>query len=119
MSQGESARIQTSSISGNPEQYLIDPTSEEAQQVIQQQQEQVQQQAQAQQAQQERILGLQEDLERMKDETNRYIQETKTRFDYYKADLDAEIKEAEITVEGIIKTEQQNNALPMQETSEL
>lgn len=93
--------VKASNIGQNPEEYLIDPNSEEAQQAAQQQQQSQQQQMQQQQQQQEEILALQKELEEMKDATDRYKVDTQTQFDYYKTNIEAQIKEAELTVQGL------------------
>ena len=67
----------------NPEQYLIDPTSPEAQQAAQAQQQSQQQQMQMQLQMQQKV----EDLERWK-------HESELAYKYYDTTLDAEIKEA-------------------------
>jgi len=37
----------------------------------------------------------------MKDATDRYKVDTQTQFDYYKTNIEAQIKEAELTVQGL------------------
>jgi hypothetical protein len=39
----------------------------------------------------------------MKDATNRWQTAVETQFDYYKTDLEAETKEAEMTAKGVVE----------------
>ena len=81
----------------NCEQYLTDPSSDEARMAAQQSQEQ--QAALAQQQQQ--LLAMQIQLEERKLALEKYKADQSTYADIYKADLQADLKETELTTEGI------------------
>jgi len=90
---------------GDPTQYLIDPTSPEAQQAAQQQQ-QSQQQA-AQQAKQDALEML-----KAQADANRYEKQPEIEWKYYDTDTDAGLKEAEITAKAVIETKKLNKPEP-------
>lgn len=79
-----------------PEQYLIDPTSPEAQQAGQQKAQQAQQQAQQQQQQ---IQQLQEKIQAFELEK----QARDLRYKVWSDQLDAEVKEAQMTADNVVK----------------
>lgn len=84
-----------------PEQYLIDPNSPEAQQAANQQAQQAQQQMQQQQQQ---IEKLQAQIQAFELEKQRRDLEYKTWSDQ----LDAEVQEAKITADNVVKMKQIN-----------
>jgi len=90
---------------GAPEEYLIDPRSEEAQQAGQQAAQQAQQQQQQADAMQQEIIGV----EKAKVAQDKYKTDKEIEFKYFDARLDAEIKEAEITTDAILETEKNAN----------
>lgn len=83
----------------NPEAYFVNPETPEAQQAQQAQAQAQQQQQQAQQA----ILQAQLQIEQGKNENQRLKIEYDNRFNYYNAQLNAEIKEAEIVGDASTK----------------
>jgi len=93
--------IKASDIGGNPEEFISDPTSENAQKIMQQAQQQQAQQAQAEREDAQRILQVQQEVERVKSETQKEIARLKTDFDYYRVNQDMEVKEAELTLRGL------------------
>lgn len=84
-----------------PEQYLIDPTSPEAQQAMQQKAESQQQQMQAQQAQIQQLQKQVQDFELEK-------QSRDLRYKVWSDQLDAEVKEAQMTADNVVKMKQIN-----------
>lgn len=102
--------IRAANLGPNPEEYLIDPASDEAQAAAKQQQQSQQQQQQAMQQQQKEMMDLQRQIEAMKDATDRWQTETETRFKYYDANLDAEIQEAKIVGDGVVQLTKDANA---------
>jgi hypothetical protein len=81
-----------------PQEYLIDPTSPEAQQAQQQQAQAAQQQAQ-QQAQQ--MLAIQTQLIKTQGEVDARKQERELRYKVWSDQLDAEVQEAKITGDAV------------------
>lgn len=81
----------------NPERYLIHPQSPQAQQAMAGQA----QQAQEQQQQQAQLAQMQMQLEQQKLELDKYKHDSELRFKYWDARLDAEVKEAEMTVKAM------------------
>lgn len=90
---------------GAPEEYLIDPNSQEAQQAGQQQSQQQQQQQAKADKMQEEILAI----EQGKIAQDKYQVDKELEFKYFDSRLDAEIKEAEITTDAILETEKNAN----------
>ena len=97
---------------GAPDEYLIDPQSEEAQQAAQQQSQQQQQM----QAQQEQLMQQQVQLEQMKIDMDKYKVDKEVEWKYYDTNMDAEVKEADMTTKAILETEKLNNETVQQET---
>jgi len=97
--------IRAQEITDHPEEYLIDPTSEQAQQAIQQQaQAQQEQQQAAQQAAMEaeqRAADLQIQLQEMSDKNDVLVKELDTKYKYFDALLNAEMEEAKLTVDTV------------------
>ena len=87
----------------NPERYWTDPQSESAQQAAQQAQEQAQQQQQQQQQMMEAQQQFQQQLLQIQSTLDKYKHDTELRFKYWDAQLDAEIKEAEIVGDAATK----------------
>jgi hypothetical protein len=85
---------------GAPDEYLLDPDSQEAAAAAQAQAEQQQQAA----AQQQALIQEQMAIEREKIAQDRYKVDKETAFDYYNANLDAEVSEAEITSKAVLET---------------
>ena len=86
---------------GLPEQYVLNPESEEsmqAQQAISEQQSQMQQM-------QAEMTRMQAQLERQKLEQERYLKEQELQWKYYDTNIDAGVKEAEMTIDGAIERE--------------
>jgi hypothetical protein len=79
-----------------PEQYLIDPTSPEAQQA---QQAQAQQQQQQMQQQQKQIMDLQRQVQAFELEK----QSRDLRYKVWSDQLDAEVEEAKMTADNVVK----------------
>lgn len=109
--------IRAANLGPNPEEYLVDPASEEAKQAQQakdQQQQQMQQQQEAMQQQQNQMaqmaLQLQRQIEVMKDATDRWQTQMQTQYDYYKTNVDAEIQEAEMTSKGVLELNRQDQS---------
>ncbi len=100
--------LKAADITATPEEYLINPESEEAQQAAQQAGQQQQQQQQKMQQQQQQMIEMQVELERMKDATERWKTEIETEFDYYKVQSDADLKEAHLTVDNVTKINIEN-----------
>ena len=94
---------------GQPEEYLIDPSSEEAMQAAQQKDQQAQQAQQAMQAQNQQILQLEKQLEEQKMQLDKYKHDTELRFKYYDVNLDAEVAEAKMTVDNVTKLQSANS----------
>jgi hypothetical protein len=89
---------------GQPEEYLIDPSSEEAQQAIQASQQAAEQAAAEQQQQMQNVM----EIEAAKIAEDRYEKDTEIAWKYYDTNVDAEIQEAKITADSIIKLETAN-----------
>lgn len=90
----------------NPEQYLVDPNSEQSQQAAQQKQQQAQQEAQAAQAQQQEMLQLQKMIELRKadNEDARVMEDGRQhdeelQFKYWEAGQQQALEEAKLTVQ--------------------
>ena len=86
---------------GQPEEYLIDPASEEAQAVSQQNSARAQQQAEQMERMNQVLMQQQRQIEDQKIELDRWKHQTDLAFKYYDANLDAETKEAELTQDMI------------------
>ena len=87
----------------NPEQYFIDPTTEESQKAVAEKQEQ----AQEQETLKKSLMQQAVSLEQMRLAFEKYKQDADLQFKYYDAVLDAEVEEAKITgaaIGDIIKT---------------
>ena len=93
---------------GAPEEYLIDPDSEEGQQAQQQQAQAAQEQQQAMQQMQEQMMQMQQQLEMQKLELDKYKHDTELQYKYYDSNLDAEVDEAKMTADNLVKMEQIN-----------
>jgi hypothetical protein len=89
---------------GNPEEYLVDPDSEEAQQAQQSKAEQAQQQ----QAQQQRMVEQQIAIEQGKIAQDRYKVDQEIAWKYYNTNMDAQVSEADITSKAVLETEKIN-----------
>lgn len=76
----------------NPDQYLIDPASPQAQQAAQQQQQTQQQQQQ-----------MQMQLYQMEKQLEKYQHDTELQFKYFDSILDADVKEGEVLVDAQIE----------------
>lgn len=88
---------------GDASDYLIDPTSEEAQQAAQQKQQQAEQTHQQAMELQQAMIQLTAKIEADKLDMERYTHDTDLRFKYYDARLDAEVDEAKMTVDSVVK----------------
>jgi len=84
-----------------PEQYLIDPTSQEAQQAQQTMAQREQEQAAKMEAMQRQLLEMQHAFELEK-------QSNDIRYKVWSDQLDAEVKEAQITADNVVKIKQLN-----------
>jgi hypothetical protein len=81
---------------GNPDEYLIDPTSPQAMQAQQGKAMQAQAQQRALEQMQAQLVQMQHHFELTK-------QENDLRFKYYDANLNAQVEEAKMTADGIVK----------------
>ena len=88
---------------GDASDYLIDPSSQEAQQAAQQQQQAAQKQSQEAMQLQQAMITLTKQIEDDKLEFDRYKTDQEIRFKYYDANLDAEVNEAKMTSDSIVK----------------
>lgn len=86
---------------GDPTEYLINPNSPEAQQAQQQQAQQAQQQQQQMEQMQQQMIQMQHRFELQK-------QDNELKFKYYDANLDAELKEADMTSKAVIEVKKLN-----------
>jgi hypothetical protein len=86
---------------GDPSEYLIDPDSPEAQQAAQQKAQQAQAQEQEMKQMQAGMIQMQRELEQQKLELDKYKHDSDLRFKYYDANLDADVKEAEMTADAL------------------
>ncbi len=84
----------------NPEQYWLDPDSEQAQAAAKAEGEQQQAQQQAAQQFQQQQQRLQEQLFTLTQQLDKYKHDTDLRFQYDKEALDAEVEEAKIVGEA-------------------
>ena len=85
----------------NPEQYFIDPSSDESKLALKTKQQQAKEQKQQQAALMDQALGM----ERLRIALDKFIQTTDLRFKYYDADLDAKIEEAKIVGKAALELE--------------
>jgi hypothetical protein len=86
---------------GRPEEYLTDPDSEEGQQA----QQQISQAGQQQAQQQAQMMQMQAQIEQMKIAQDKYKVDQELRWKYYDTNVDAGLKEAELTVDNVIELE--------------
>ena len=86
-----------------PEQYLIDPNSDEAKAVMQQR-------AQGQQQQQQQMQQMQLQLMRMDQSFKLLMQKNDLDYKTWSDLLDAEVKEAQVTADNVVKIKQMNTA---------
>ena len=89
---------------GQPEQYFVDPDSEEAMAADQQA-------AQAQEQQQQQMQQMQQQMVQMQQQFELQKQDNDLKFKYYDANLDAEIEEAKLTASSIIDIKKLDNAV--------
>jgi len=99
--------IRAADLGPNPEEYIIDPNSDEAKQAAASHAQQQQQQQQAMQQQQQAMMDMQRQIEAMKNETDRWKTEVETQFKYYDANLDAEVEEAKMVGNGVVALNKQ------------
>ena len=93
------------SLIDNPERYFIDPKSKKAEAAAQQKQQE-QQAAQAKEKEMnEMIFGVANQMEQMKIQLDKYKHDQDLQFDYYKAALDADLKEADMIVNNRMEME--------------
>jgi hypothetical protein len=91
----------------NPERLVIDPDSPPAQQAVAQQGEQARQA----QAQQEALLRFQLQLAQEEIASRERIAMKELEYKYYDTNVDADLKEAEITGKGVIELEKSRPAI--------
>ena len=89
---------------GQPEQYFVDPDSEEAMAADQQA-------AQAQEQQQQQMQQMQQQMVQMQQQFELQKQDNDLKFKYYDANLDAEIEEAKLTASSIIDIKKLDNSV--------
>ena len=87
---------------GLPEQYMIDPDSQDGQQAQQQISQQGAQQAQMQQ----QMMQMQAQLEQQKVQLDKYKIDAELKYKYYDTNVDAGLQEAKMTVDNVVKMEQ-------------
>jgi hypothetical protein len=97
----------------NPERYVVDPQSPEAQQAIKKKQEGAAEQTAAQKA----LITQAISLEQIRSAIEKYKVDVQTQFDYYNANLQAEIEEAKIAGSAALSLIQQMNS-PNEESPE-
>lgn len=91
----------------NPDQYWIDPTSEEAQAAAQQKQQAAQAQQQAAAEAQQQQIEMQQQIFAMSGQLDKYKHDTDLMFQWAKERLSAEIEEAKIVGEATLDLEKQ------------
>lgn len=89
----------------NPERHMVNPESEAAQEVVQQNAQQAQQAQQLAAQQQQQIQQLMAQLEQAKLAEDARQADDKIELDYYKTDVDAAVAEAKISGQGVIDLE--------------
>jgi len=94
----------------NPEQYWVDPSSEEAKQAAQAKQQAAQEQAAAQEKAQADQIQFQQQIFALQGELDRYKHDTELMFKWAKERLGAEIEEAKIIGESTLDLERQQLA---------
>ena len=87
----------------NPERYWLDPMSEEAQQAAQQKQQQRAETAAKEKETNQMLFGIQNQLEQMQINLNKYEFDKELEFKYWKEQQLSEQKEAELVTEAAIK----------------
>jgi hypothetical protein len=90
---------------GQPEQYLVDPDSQEAQQAVQGKQQSQQAQAQQMEQMQKQMIQMQQDFELEK-------QRRDLEYKVWSDKLDAEVEEAKITTSAVIDMKKINKPEP-------
>jgi len=91
----------------NPEQYWVDPSSEEAQAAAKGKAEQAQAQQQAQAEAQQQQIQFQQEIFAMQSELQKYTHDTELMFKWAKERLDAEIEEAKLVGAATLDLERQ------------
>lgn len=95
---------------GQPEEYLIDPESKEAQEAQQKKAQQASQAQQQQMQMQNQIMQMQKQIEDQKVEYDYYKTNAELKFKYYDAQLDAEVEETKMTLELVKQPNEPDNA---------
>ena len=98
----------------NPEQYWVDPDSEEAQQAAQAQSQQQQQQQQQLVDMEQKQAAQQQQLFALTQQLDKYKHDTELRFKYDDAALDAEVEEAKIVGQATVDLEAQQATFAQQ-----
>ena len=86
---------------GLPEQYLIDPDSEQGMKA----QEQIRQQGEQMSQMQKQMAGMQQQMETQKLQLDKYKHDSELKYKYYDTNVDAGLKEAEMTVDNVVAME--------------
>lgn len=97
----------------NPEQYFLDPSSEESKQAVQRKREQAQQATQAQQKLLDQALGL----ESLRVSIDKRMGEMELQFKYWSENLQSEVEEAKIVGKATVELEKARNAPTDQQTA--
>jgi len=84
---------------GQPEEYLIDPRSDESKQA----QKAAAKSAEYAQGQMDRMAQMQQEIENQKLQLDRYKVDKALEFKYYDANLDAEVSEAKLVTDSVVK----------------
>ena len=95
--------INAADVTEHPEEYLIDPQSDQAMQAQQQKAQQAAEQAQQAQEQQEEYASAPLVIETMRLEQERSLKEQELRWKYFDTMSDNEMKEAQMTVDAADK----------------
>ena len=95
--------INAADVTEHPEEYLIDPQSDQAMQAQQQKAQQAAEQAQQAQEQQEEYASAPLVIETMRLEQERTLKEQELRWKYFDTMSDNEMKEAQMTVDAADK----------------
>lgn len=90
---------------GDPASFMIDPDSPEAQQAAQEKAQQAEAERDRMEQLQSGMIQLQVQLEQQKIELDKYKHDSELRYKYYDSNLDAEVKEAEMTADSLVEME--------------
>jgi hypothetical protein len=90
----------------NVDRYVVDPSSPDGMAMLQSSQQAAEQEKQVQQ----QMVQMQAQLEQMKLELDKYKHDSELEWKYYDSALDADVKEAEATVDAAVKLKQSREA---------